>query len=324
MSRLQAFLDLALNAKSKKDSRHLGNRSTYVGASDICGCPRKAVLSKKHPVEHDSPTLLKFARGHMAEELVDDIFRTGGLTPQREVEIRHPNHPDLLCHIDFLFKSKTGRRHVMELKATDGIPDEPYRNWVDQLHFQMGLLALKYPDTEIGGSILAVDLNKGRYHEFNSYRPNDLIMELLVQKGLHIRSALHGMEEAKAESGILCGYCPYREGCPAFAGEVAIPEEVLILAHQFLATNTVKKELDQTLSRLKADILAFTGTRFRGTADGLSVVSYEVGPSDTVDAKELKARFPDIYQQIKKARAGSERLEVKTVKAAPQVKSKAA
>ncbi len=38
----------------------LGDRSLYVGASDVAQCPRKVVLSKTEPVAQDLQTLIRF------------------------------------------------------------------------------------------------------------------------------------------------------------------------------------------------------------------------------------------------------------------------
>ncbi len=46
----------------------LGDRRDYLGASDIGYCPRKVILERIHTSEHDLATLLRFQRGHMAEE----------------------------------------------------------------------------------------------------------------------------------------------------------------------------------------------------------------------------------------------------------------
>lgn len=314
MSKLQRFLENALKEKNRQSSQHLGDRRTYIGASDIGGCPRKAVMARIRPVEHDAGTLLKFARGHAAEDLVHGIFQAGGLTPERETEIRHPEFPDLLCHIDFLFKAKSGRLHIVELKSTNGLPETPYGSWVDQLHFQMGLLALKYPGADIGGSILAIDLNAGTWHEFNSYKPDGLTFDLLVDKGQRIKACLDSGKAPDVEPGLLCGYCPYRTDCPAFLeGAKEIPVEVQQLAKRHLETARLKKEVEKQVNQLKENILAFTGPCFKGKADSMFINASQVGPSETVDAHGLKSRFPEIYQQVKKERAGFVRLDIKPV-----------
>jgi hypothetical protein len=315
MSRLQAFLEKAIKEKNRQDSAHLGDRSEYVGASDIAGCPRKAVLSKKNPQEHDAKTLLRFARGHVTEGLLAGIFAAGGLKFDRETEIPHPDYPFIRSHIDFLFSSSK-RLHVVELKTVDGIPDEPYSSWVDQLHTQMGLLELDRPGLPIGGSILAVDLNAGEWHEFNSYRPNELIFNVMIEKGRHIWSAVNGHVEPKTEPGILCGYCPQRKDCPAFIGGVVeLPAEIESMVDGYHSAIVLKARTERTLRALKGHILSFAGNRFKGTTldEHLLLNVWEVGPSETVDAKSLKAKFPDVYSQVKRPKAGYTRMEVRTL-----------
>ncbi|MDY0227130.1 MAG: hypothetical protein RBR38_09905 [Desulfomicrobium apsheronum] len=314
MSKLQAFLEYALIQKSTQDSRHLGDRSKYIGASDIAGCPRKAVMSRLHPVKQNAATLMRFARGHAAEGLVDSIFRAGGQNPKREVEVRHPKYPWLRCHIDFLFVGKNGRVHIMELKTTNGIPEAPYASWVNQIHVQMGLLEMSFPDAEIGGSILAVDLNAGQWHEFNNYKPNEILFEHLVEKGQVIKSALDATkaDAVAPEPGLLCGYCDYCGTCPAHLdGACDVPEEVEILAQQYLETSQAKKECDNRLKKLKSDIFGFTGTRFKGASDALFIAAFEVGPSEAVDIKALRSRYPEVYEEVKSERAGYIRLDIK-------------
>lgn len=312
MNKLQTFLEKALKEKARQNSQHLGDRKTYIGASDIGGCPRKAVFARIQPVEHDAATLMKFARGHAAEDLIHGIFQAGGLSPLREVEIRHPEFPDLLCHIDFLFKAKSGRLHVVELKTTNGLPDTPYESWVAQLHFQMGLLALAYPDADIGGSILTIDLNAGTWHEFNSYKPDEITFNLLVAKGRRIKACLDTWETPDVEPGLLCGFCPYRTDCPAFSeGALVIPDEIQDLAKRHLEATALKKITEKKVSKLKEDILSFTGTCFKGKSNSLFINTSEVRASETVDAYVLKNRFPEIYQQVKKERAGFTRLDIK-------------
>ncbi|MDO3380503.1 hypothetical protein [Geoalkalibacter halelectricus] len=323
MSKLQSFLETALQEKNRKDSAHLGNRSLYIGASDIAGCPRKAVLARRQPVRFDTCTLLKFARGHAAEDLVAQIFQAGGLTPQREMELIHPDYPFLECHVDFHFRFRRedgrGRIHVLELKSTNGIPCEPYGSWVNQLHVQMGFVRLHNPGWEITGSILAVDLNSGAWQEFNGYAPQDLVFEVLLNKGIHIWECLQDETLAPVvETGLLCDHCPYRMGCPAFAGEVAIPREILALAESYLRLYARKAQADRDLKKLKEDILSFTGSAFRGSAEDVLLAAYDVAPGEMIDAGLLKERYPEIYEEVKKERAGFTRLDIKRVKTQAQ------
>ena len=108
MSKLAAFLGRAIPTHQQKQSSHLGDRTGYVGASDIAGCPRKAALGKQCPSSHDITTLLRFSRGHAAQAMYAEFFRTGGALFEEEVEVRHPDIPEIRCHIDDAFDAEPG------------------------------------------------------------------------------------------------------------------------------------------------------------------------------------------------------------------------
>ncbi len=58
-------MDMALVLKNyfSQPKVELGNRSMYVGASDVAQCPRKAILSKTHPAAEDLNTLIRYQGG---------------------------------------------------------------------------------------------------------------------------------------------------------------------------------------------------------------------------------------------------------------------
>jgi len=317
MSKLDVFFGMALAIHSLNNSSHLGDRTQYIGASDIASCPRKAVLSKIHPIPHDTSTLMRFARGHITEDLLARIFEAGGATFLRQVEVCHPCEP-IRCHIDFLFySSRNGRIHLVELKSVDGIPHEPYSSWIDQLHVQLGLFRENNPDSHIGGSILAVDLNAGAWQEFNGLSPNETVYRFLLEKkGKHILSALRGDCEPDTEPGILCGYCSYRSECPGHGGAQPIPREILTSADAYERLSRQKDTIEAGLEVLRNDILAFTGTArsFRGQEGDLSIVTTVCPGATMVDSKKLKADYPDIYKECSKPKRGSTKLEVKRIR----------
>lgn len=314
MSRLESFLGKAVHAHSEKNSAHLGDRSKYIGASDIAACARKAVMSKLYPVPHSTKQLLIFARGHAAQAMYADIFRAGGATFEEEAELVHPDFPHLKCHIDFLFTSKA-RLHVVEVKSTDGIPEEPYSSWVDQLHFQMGLAHLRFGnDVEIGGSILCVDLNTGEYKEFNSYKPNVEIFNYLTEKGNAMWEAVQtgSLDGIPHEPGLLCDHCSHRTGCPSLSKAIELPEEVAEIADLYEKLGQKKKLIDGEMETLKDDLLYFTGQRsFKGTAGNLLLATTYFPVGETVDSKKLKSEYPEAFKACKKAKKAYTKLEVK-------------
>ena len=78
---LMLTLQAALQQFAQEQSvATLGDRATYLGASDIGACPRKTILTKLHPPENDLITLLRQRRGHMAEEVIATAFTVAGFT----------------------------------------------------------------------------------------------------------------------------------------------------------------------------------------------------------------------------------------------------
>lgn len=314
MSKLDVFFGKALAIHSQNNSSHLGDRSQYIGASDIASCPRKVVHSRLHPQPHDTRTLMRFARGHITEDLLAQVFEAGGATFLRQVEVCHPLEP-VRCHIDFVFFStRNGRVHLAEVKSVDGIPFEPYSQWIDQLHVQLGLFQENNPDSQTGGSILAVDLNAGSWKEFNGFSPNETLYRFLLnKKGKHILSALQGECEPDTEPGALCGYCAYRSGCPAHAESQPIPQEIFTSADAYERLSRQKETIEAGLEVLRNDILAYTGTEksFRGQEGDITIATTVCPDTTMVDSKKLKADYPDIYKTCSKPKKGSTRLEVK-------------
>lgn len=59
----KAFLDTL----SEESVKSLGDRSLYIGSSDIGSCPRRVFLTKTQPNAHSIEQGIVFQRGHLAE-----------------------------------------------------------------------------------------------------------------------------------------------------------------------------------------------------------------------------------------------------------------
>ena len=205
----------------------LGDRRDYLGASDIGYCPRKVILERINPTEHDLATLLRFQRGHMAEDIVASAFIAAGYTNferQVEVDISSDNVP-LKVHIDFVFTSKSYKiKSILEIKSTSNTPDGPYSSWESQLYLQMGALVEKNPGFTIRGAILTLDLANGEVAFFNGYTPQETIFNGLMKRAgatwSDYQKVLSNEEvELKTEVSPLCGYCSHITTCPRFEAE---------------------------------------------------------------------------------------------------------
>ena len=87
MTTLQAALQ---QLATRHTVEKLGDRSTYLGASDIGACPRKTILGKCNHQEAYLVTLLRYRRGHMAEDIVATALTAAGFTNfKQQVEVRH-------------------------------------------------------------------------------------------------------------------------------------------------------------------------------------------------------------------------------------------
>jgi CRISPR/Cas system-associated exonuclease Cas4 (RecB family) len=304
-------------ALNRNKSAELGDRTQYIGSSDVGSCARKVYLQKKDPTEPDFSTMLKFSRGHVAEILIDDMFTAAGVNHlyDTQVELRHPVYP-LRAHIDFLFYADFDGKpqlHVVEVKSVSSIPDEPYPQWIDQLTFQLGLLRIKYPKEKLAGSILAIDLNAGQIHQFNGFEHNDALSNYLFTRGLHMLDCMEEKEEAQPSVSFLCSYCSYRSDCPAMSlPEVELPPEIEAMANKFVELGDIRHEADREMKSIREELLDFTGPVFKGRSETIDLVVSSVAPSMTVDSKLLKKQYPDIYPEVLKERAGFTKLECKS------------
>jgi len=307
-------------------------REQMATASEVGGCERRVVEDIKSPPVHDDHQMMVFERGHIYELVVEQYLVAMGfkrVTPaefatapgpcfvgghKNQLTLEHPNLP-IGAHADFVVKHKDGALFVIECKTTDGIPSDPYGNYVEQLHTVMGLLNLDFPGVEIRGSILVRDLNKGHEHEFDGYAFNQGVFEYLSKKGVHLSLAKQGKAVPTTTPGPLCGFCNHREGCPGHAGAVKIPANILDTAEQLERLNSSKKELEREIDALKNQLLEFTGERYRGEEDGITLIATTVAESTTLDSAKLEREYPQAFAACNtRKRAGYTKVEVKRLK----------
>lgn len=315
--KLKSFLQKAFAILAVELSKHLGDRSEYIGASDLAGCPRKAALNRIRPQkERTAAEQMVMAIGHAVEDIIGRLFLAGGVKNlTREVEYVHPEFTFIKCHCDFVYESDTEIR-IRELKSTKGNPDDPYPTWVNQVHVQMGLAQICVPEKTITGSIMAVDRAKGGCQEYTGYTPNPQLTEVFVEKAKKIWAAVIGEGPVPAPEpgdGNLCGFCPHRSDCPAhdITKLNQLPAHEAKIAAEYRALLDDKKAIETKLDKLKCDLLSFTGDKYRGAAGELVVNVSFVGETMTVDSKKLKADYPEIYAKVSKSKAGYSKLEVK-------------
>jgi len=264
MLTLQAALQQLATQQTKET---LGDRATYLGASDIGTCPRKTILNKCNSPKADLVTLLRYRRGHMAEEVVAAAFAVAGFTNfQRQVEARHAGDIPVMAHLDFVFISEARKTMaVLEVKSPETIPEHPHGSWETQLYLQLGLLAESYPDYTVEkGAILAVNFGDQGMRLFDGYTPQTTIYHGLIDRASAIwdqyqQYRANNLTTPSMEAGPLCGYCPFLQDCPRFEAEEVreLTESVEIL----MELQQQQRDLENEISLRKSDLLAIVDQR---------------------------------------------------------------
>ena len=144
---LRALIRQGLQAVTHKDTlAHLGDRSSYIGMSDIgqhWECPRAALAKKVLSTTNSLERLLTLQRGHWFESGVGQALASLGLhvLPQLEINWQHQGVP-IKAHLDFVlvWGAPVNAIRILEVKSTDKLPDTPHDSHLLQLHGQIGLL----------------------------------------------------------------------------------------------------------------------------------------------------------------------------------------
>ena len=285
---------------NEKGFADLGNRSEYIGASDIGQCPRKTIMGKLFPQPITIEQQIVFERGHLAENIVHESLIQYCLpAPQdrkvsAQVEVCYPNNRNVRAHIDFVLEDH-GVKTVIENK-TATIVSEPYDSWVEQCIFQQGLLMLENPDSRVNGYVLCLDLKSGKIAEFK-VEYDEFIFKNLIERAEYLLDLLNTQEidfdAIPTKESVLCGYCPFQADCSAYQDKGDIPNDLQTLIKEYFKVNANKKELDKQVDALKEQITAYGP--FKAVIDGIKA-SYTVSTMMSLDVKALKANEPELAE----------------------------
>ena len=291
-------MELILKNYLNQPKVELGNRSEYVGASDVGTCPRKVVLSKTQPVPHNLQTLIRFERGNLVEHIVEKALNHSGIQYDPQVEVAHPELPHIKAHLDFMFL-RQNEIAVLEAKSVSNIPDAPYPSWIQQIHFQMGLVALHNSSLPVRGAVLAIDLSSGEFHVFNDYSHNPALFKGLVEKAEHIWSAVNGDVEPYTEKDILCTWCHYRKSCPEFLNQDLVDLPIQKEVEEYLSLKDTEKSVKANLDTLKAVIQKAVKPYGEAKA-GKHTIKLGSSTRTSLDIKSMMSEHPEIYEEFKK------------------------
>ncbi len=295
-----SFLENGIKAFSKENTEAtLGDRSTYVGSSDIGQCPRKAFLTKTQPVEASFQQELVFLRGHMAESIIRCGLQGGKIPFEEQVEVVDKgDHAFIKTHIDFV-ADVSDESIVIECKSTNAIPQEPYLSWILQVQLQMGLLRKQKKVDR--GIIAVINLNSGLLEAFDIPYSEEMF-QMALDRAKNLWEALETKQEPQGEVGSLCSFCAYKANCPLLhKGADSLPLELEQDALRYAELQKQNKEAQKEADGLKSKIMDFmsaTGTKKVQVQDlsiSYSLMKGRIG----VDSKALAEQHPEIFEALK-------------------------
>lgn len=286
------FLEFLESGLKSADSG-LGDRSTYVGASDVGQCLKKAYLSKKIGENHSFQQLMVFERGHVAEGIVQKALDAKGVCYKSQERIRLTGEhsfmevgPDFLVHFE-------NECVVVECKSISSpLPDgKPRESWIFQTQLQMEAVRKKY-DCFVRGVIFTVNLNTGEAQDF-PVEPNQALLVIALDRAKKLWGAMQEDKEPEGELSDLCGFCSFKGQCSTLKkGAQELPTEIVEMAKRAKELSRAEKTAKDIKENIKAFFQA-AGIQ-KGTANGITMTLSVYG-KDIAVANNLKADNLALY-----------------------------
>ena len=301
----------AITSRLKSNTR-LGDRRSYIGASEVGSCLRKVVASKLNPEPFDTPSMGRMLAGKAMENEVVQLVRlalNGSLrnTGRNQMEVVHPElpfhaHPDGKIvgeNGDGILEVKTASTALFKRYSKDGLP----QSYIDQVQAQLGLSGLGW-----GLVVLVSRENLAAVETFRiPYSP--VSFEHLVERARTASEALklNFLPSGEPERGY-CFNCPYAKDCPEYQaqrkalsdGEVSdvarleLECELEELAGLESDLEPMQERVTELRNRLK-DHLLDSGIG-RVSLDG-GTVQLITSSRTSLDGKALQREAPEVYQR---------------------------
>jgi len=317
----QARIQVALQSRLNQNAR-LGDRTQYVGASEVGSCLRKVVLSKLFPEPFDEASMGRMLAGKAMENEVVQIVRIaldGRLrnTGRVQLDLRHPTlpfhaHPDGRIiggfegmEGDGVLEVKTASASTFKRYQNDGLP----QNYIDQVQAQMGL----------GGMLwaLVVLVSRENLSEMATFtmKFNPDHFTRLESRAALAAAALREnniQEELKGEPERgFCHTCAYSDNCAIYqaqrqAGKRGEIPEVTRLQlecqlEELSSLESISGPMQDRISELRDQVktaLLNTGAS-RVVLDNGTVQMVESSRT-SFDSKSFQREAPDLYTRFQK------------------------
>lgn len=213
----------------KNTDSGLGDRSTYIGSSDIGQCMKKSYLSKTLGEEHNLKQLVIFQRGHVAEGIVRAGLANNPkqIGFEEQVEVKgYGQWPYVQSHIDFLVNFPN-EDVIIECKSIRSpLPDnQPRLSWIYQVQLQMKLAKLR-TGRDTRAIIVALNVNTGERFAFD-VEFSEVLLNAALSRASQLWEAVQSKTEPEGEVSDLCAYCSFKTQCLTLLknGE-KLPDEV--------------------------------------------------------------------------------------------------
>jgi CRISPR-associated exonuclease Cas4 len=297
----------------KKDTEDsLGDRTQYIGASDISGCLRKAFLAKKVKEKDDSiEQCLTFERGHQFENIVEKFLYDE--TYKKQVKIKDTytsNGFKLKPHLDFVMYDKEKKiATVIEAKSTKNTI-ELYDSYVFQVQLQMGLLQAQCGDDWKVDGLVFVLSTDSKYEIFDATQ-NKTLFDMSMQRADILAHALKTNKEPKAEIQFYCSKCPFKGDCPAITKGTDKQLPIHIKSNVY-KLKTLQK-VDSEIKQLKKELLNFmeaTNTDIAKSGNAIVQLCKSKNDDYGIDIGKLRIEQPEIYAKYRKPNKGFSYLKI--------------
>ena len=312
VSLIKARFEKNFREALKKDTENsLGDRSRYIGASDISGCLRSSYLSKVAKKEDDISQLLTFERGHQFENIVRKFLY--GETFKEQVEIKNAktsNGFPLKPHLDFVIYDKERKKAtIVEAKSTKNII-ELYESYVLQIQIQMGLLQEQCGDKWTVNGLIFVISTESEYGIF-PVEQNKTLFDMAMQRADVLADAIKKGIEPEAEIQAYCSMCPFKGDCKAVSKGVdkQLPFNIKSSIRKLKTLQKAEKEIKNIKETVKS-FMETTNTFVAKCDDTTVSLCKNSGDKYSLDVNRLRVEEPEMYAKYRKESQGSSLLRI--------------
>jgi CRISPR-associated exonuclease Cas4 len=233
--------------------------------------------------------------------IIEKALQTSGVKYQSQVEVEDDNSlgVPIKAHLDFVIQTQK-EMVVLEIKTTSTNVTSPYENWTLQLNFQMGLLQAKYPEKQVRGYVIALNINNGYIAEF-PMEFNQSLYEVAYANAKKLAEALMSDTEPEAQEQLYCSKCPFRKSCNIFKTDETIEnQEIVSLVEEIKNLEDTKKEIDKELKIKKTQLEEFfreKGIKKSQISNYLVTLSAD-SSFTSIDTTKIKKDRPDLYKEL--------------------------